>query len=340
MSDAATLQPQLAKLIAGERLTLPEAKQAFMLMMCGAVSEAQTAAFLTALRLRGETVEVITAGAQVLRAQATPVVAPPGTLDTCGTGGDGAGTFNISTAVALVVAACGVTVAKHGNRAASSKSGTADVLQRLGVKIDLTPDAAQRCLDKAGIAFLFAPTFHAAMKHVGPIRRELGFPTVFNLLGPLANPASTKRQLIGVFAKQWVQPFADVLTRLGSERAWVVHGTDGLDEITTTSESFVAELRDGAVRTFTVAPEDAGLARATPSSLRGGDPETNAAALQGLLRGEKSPYRDIVVLNSAAALIVADKAGDLKSGAAQAIDAIDSGRASRVLEKLIEASNA
>jgi anthranilate phosphoribosyltransferase len=262
------------------------------------------------------------------------IEAPADALDLCGTGGDAQGTLNVSTAAAFVVAACGVPVAKHGNRNMSSRTGAADVLEALGVRIDLEPPAAERCLHETGICFLFAQTYHPAMKHVAPIRRELGFRTIFNLLGPLSNPGGVRRQLLGVFSKDWVVPIAQVLQKLGAEKAWVVHGSDGLDEMTTTGASYVAVLDHGKISTLSVVPQDVGLEHASLSALKGGIPDDNADAIRKLLTGVKGAYRDIVLLNAAAALIVADKAHDLKDGIAQAEKAIDSGRAANVLGRL------
>jgi len=267
------------------------------------------------------------------------VEAPASAIDLCGTGGDGHGTLNISSAVSFVVAACGVPVAKHGNRNMSSRTGAADVLEALGVKIDLSPEAAGACLSEAGLCFLFAQAYHPAMKHVTPVRRALGFRTIFNLLGPLSNPARVRRQLIGVYAKEWLEPVAQVLATLGAEKAWVVHGNDGLDEITTTDITHVAVLEDGRVTTITIAPENAGLTRTTLASLQGGAPHENAAAIRLLFDGERGAYRDIVLLNTAAALMVADKVENLREGALLAAKAIDDGAAKRVLEKLIAVSN-
>ena len=336
MSD---LKPYLAKIADGAALSEADAESAFEVLMSGAATPAQIGAFLMALRVRGETVDEITAAARIMREKATKVDAPPGAIDTCGTGGDGAGTYNISTAAALVAAACGVTVAKHGNRAMSSKSGTADVLAELGVNLEATPDVIARALKEANIGFIFAQRHHNATKYVSPIRQELAQRTIFNLLGPLSNPAGAKRQLIGVFAHKWIVPLAETLKRLGSERAWVVHGSDGLDEITTTGKSYVAELRDGHVKTFEVTPEDAGLKRAKPAELTGGDVATNAAAMRALLQGKDSPYRDIVVLNAAAALVIAEKAANLKDGAALALQAITSGKAAKTLAALVAITN-
>jgi anthranilate phosphoribosyltransferase len=297
-------------------------------------------ALLMALRVRGETVDEITGAVTTMRAKMLAVQAPPDAIDVVGTGGDASGSYNISTCAAFVVAGAGVPVAKHGNRALSSKSGAADVLAALGVKIDL--DAAQvgHCIRDAGIGFMFAPAHHPAMKNVGPTRVELGTRTIFNLLGPLSNPASVKRQMIGAFSRQWIEPMAQVLKNLGSECVWVAHGSDGLDEITTTGPTHVAALESGKVRTFEIKPEDIGIARVKPEALRGGDAETNAAALMGVLKGNKGPYRDIAILNAAAALIVAGRAKDLKQGAALATKSIDSGEAEGRLDRLIAVSNA
>ena len=270
-----------------------------------------------------------------MRANATKVKAPTHVLDTCGTGGDGSGSYNISTAVALVAAACGAHVAKHGNKALSSKSGSSEVLEALGVKLNLSATALEKCINDVGIGFLFAPNHHAAMRHVGPTRVELGVRTIFNLLGPLSNPAGANRQLLGVFAKEWVEPLAHVLKKLGSERAWVVHGSDGMDELTTTGPSTVAELRKGEVTVFDVTPEDAGLPRAKPEDLAGGTPQENAEAMRALFDGAPGAYRDIVLLNTAAALMVCNKAKDLKEGVDMAALAIDDGGARSVLANLV-----
>jgi anthranilate phosphoribosyltransferase len=346
MSEASAtgLKPFLAKLADGATLSESESESAFAVIMEGGATSAQAGALLMALRLRGETVAELTGAARLLRAKALKVSAPEGSIDVCGTGGDGAGTLNISTAVALVVAACGVPVAKHGNRAMSSRSGTADVLAALGVNLDASVETVEACLREVGIGFLFAQRHHGATRHVAPVRQELGVRTIFNLLGPLSNPAGTTRQLVGVFAERWVEPLARTLGHLGSARAWVVHGSDGLDEITTTGPSSVADMTrrpDGsfAVETFTVTPEAAGLRRADPAALKGGDAADNAAALRALLHGRGGAYRDIVVLNAAAALVVADRAPDLKAGAAAALDAIMSGKAMKTLNGLIAVSN-
>ncbi|MEN6543761.1 anthranilate phosphoribosyltransferase [Parvibaculum sp.] len=329
----------IGKVASGLPLASDEAEAAFSIIMSGEATPAQMAGFLMALRVRGETVDELTAGARVMRQKALAVKAPADAIDIVGTGGDGAQTYNISTATSLVVASAGVPVAKHGNRAASSKSGTADALMALGVNLDIEPDAIARCIAEAGIGFMFAPVHHSAMRHVAPVRAELGTRTIFNLLGPLANPASVKHHSIGVFAPRWVEPFAETLRNLGSHRAWVVHGSDGLDELTTTGVSYVAEVNDGKIRTFEVTPEEAGLSRATLEDLRGGDPAHNAAAIVALLDGAPGAYRDIVLLNAAAALIIAGKAATLAEGAKLAANAIDSGAAKKVLARLVAVSN-
>jgi anthranilate phosphoribosyltransferase len=334
----AAMKAVLNRLAQGVTLTEDEAEQAFDIIMSGNATPAQIGAFLMALRLRGETVEEITGAVRTMRAKALHINAPSNAIDVVGTGGDASGTYNISTTTALVVAALGVPVAKHGNRALSSKSGAADILTSLGVKIDCEMNLVEEALWKANIGFLMAPRHHSAMRHVAGPRVEMGTRTIFNLLGPLSNPAGAKRQLTGVFAPQWVEPLAQVLGRLGSEKAWVFHG-DGMDELTTTGPSQVAELKDGKVTTFEVTPEMAGLDRAQKSDLVGGDPAHNAAALVALLDGAQGPYRDIVLLNTAAALIVADKVHDLKAGVTMAASAIDSGAAKATLEKLIGITN-
>ena len=332
-------KPLLAKLVDGRILTAEEAHAFFAACLRGEPTPAQVAAAVTALRIRGETVGEIAAFAAAMREAAMTLDHPYDAIDTCGTGGDGQHTFNISTAAALVLAGAGLKVAKHGNRALSSKSGSSDVLSALGVNLQANPAQQRRSLDQAGIAFLFAPAYHGAMRHVGPVRAELGFRTVFNLLGPLSNPAGAKRQVMGVYDPRLLEPLAEVLGRLGATRAWTVHG-QGLDELTTTGETEVAEWKDGAVRRFTVTPEDAGLPRADLAALRGGDAEENAAALRALLDGATGAYRDIVLLNAAAALVVADRAADLVEGAALAAAVIDDGRASTALADLVEATNA
>jgi anthranilate phosphoribosyltransferase len=335
MTTEADLKPFLAKLAEGRSLDADEAEAAFDIIMSGSASQAQIGAFLMALRVRGETVDEITGAVRIMRAKAVAVSAPADTIDVVGTGGDASGTYNISTAAAIVVAACGVPVAKHGNRALSSRSGAADVLAALGVNIDADFALVERAIREAGIGFMMAPRHHSAMRHVAGPRAELGTRTIINLLGPLSNPAGVKRQFTGAFAREWIEPMARVLGNLGAERAWVVHGSDGLDEMTTTGASYVAELSDGHVRTFEVSPADAGLREARPEDLKGGDPETNAAALRALLQGEAGPYRDVVLYNAAGALIVADKAETLMDGVALAAAAVDEGRAATTLEKLV-----
>ena len=329
----------LALVAGGERLSLDQARSAFEIMMSGDATPAQVGAFLMGLRVRGETVDELTGGAEALRERMVKVEAPADAIDTCGTGGDSSGTFNVSTAAALVVAACGVPVAKHGNRALSSKAGSADILAALGVNLDVEPARVERAIREAGIGFMMAPRHHGAMRHVAGARVELGTRTIFNLLGPLANPAGARRQLLGVFAHAWIEPLARVLGQLGSERAWVVHGSDGLDELTTTGPSHVAELRKGTVATFEVTPEQAGLPRARSEDLRGADAATNADALRALLDGVRGPYRDIVLLNSAAALVIADRARDLAAGVGRAVEAIDSGAAKAALARLVAISS-
>ena len=338
-ASLALMREVLGRIAVGHTMSEEQAEEVFEVIMSGDATPAQIGGLLMALRVRGETVEEITGAARVMRAKAVRVEAPEGAIDTCGTGGDGSGTYNVSTAAAFVVAACGVPVAKHGNRALSSKSGSADVLAALGVKVDADLALVRETLWSHNLGFLMAPRHHNAMRHVGGARVELGTRTIFNLLGPLSNPAGTARQVVGVFAAQWVEPLAQVLGRLGAERAWVVHGSDGLDELTTTGPSQVAEWRDGKVTCFEVEPEAAGLARCLPEQLKGGDAAENAAALTAVLNGASGAYRDIVVLNAAAALLVAGKTDDLKAAAAAAAAAIDSGRARSVLESLVAVTN-
>jgi len=336
--SSADLRTLLAKVATGERLSEAEAAAAFDAMMSGDATPAQMGGFLMALRVRGETVEEITGAARTMRAKALTIEAPADAIDIVGTGGDGQGSFNISSAAALVVAGSGVPVAKHGNRKASSLTGAADVLEALGVNIACDLSLVQRAIHEAGIGFLMAQRHHSAMRHVGPTRVELGTRTIFNLLGPICNPAGVKRQLVGVFAANWVKPVAEVLGKLGSERAWVVHG-DGFDEITTTGTTEVAELKNGKVTTFTVTPEQAGLRRARRDELKGADPAANAAQMVELLDGKPGPLRDIVLLNAAAALIIAGRARELPDGVALAAKAIDSGAAKRALARLVAITN-
>jgi anthranilate phosphoribosyltransferase len=336
MSDA--FKPLLSRLADGATLIGEDADEFFAACLRGEPSPAQIAAAVTAMRLRGETIGEITACAKAMRQAALRLDHPYDVVDVCGTGGDGAHTFNISTAVAIVAAGGGLKIAKHGTRAISSRSGSSDVLAALGVNITATPRQQRRALDEAGICFLFAPAHHGAMRHVAPIREQLGFRTIFNMLGPLSNPAGARRQVLGVFDSKWVEPLARVLGALGATRAWVVHG-EGLDEITTTGATQVAEWREGMVRLFRITPEAVGLDRAARADLRGGDPQENAAAIRDLLAGAKSAHRDIVLLNAAAAFMVADEVETLREGVARAAEAIDSGAASRALTLLVRATN-
>jgi len=328
MSD---LKSHILGLAEGATLSEKEARAAFSLIMSGGATPAQTGAFLMALRLRGETVAEITGAARVLREKALTIDAPPGAVDTCGTGGDKLGTFNISTTAALITAAAGVPVAKHGNRAVSSKAGSADVLQALGINLDAPIEVVKAALDTLGITFLFAARHHAAMRHVGAARGELGFRSIFNLVGPLANPARVKRQVLGVFSREWVVPMANVLKALKIEKAWVVHGAGGMDEISTLGPTFVAELDRGRVTTFEVSPEDAGLPRASLGQIKGGGPLKNSRIIRAILDGEKGPRADIAILNAAAALVVAGKVKTLKDGAKLARAAITGGKARALL---------
>jgi anthranilate phosphoribosyltransferase len=337
MSDA--FKPLLGRLADGGTLSEEDAGEFFDACLRGDPSPAQIGAALTAMRMRGETLGEITACARALRKAAIRLEPPYETIDVCGTGGDGLHTLNISTAVGFVAAGGGLKVAKHGNRALSSKSGTADVLTALGVNIGASSDRQLKALDQAGICFMFAQAHHGAMRHVSPIRAELGFRTVFNLLGPLTNPAGSKRQVMGVFAERWVQPLAQVLGALGAERAWVVHG-GGMDEMTTTGETAVAEYRDGGVRLFTITPEAVGLPRAALADITGGTPEENAEALRALLDGKTGPYRDIVLLNAAAAFLVGDKVETLREGVETAAAVIDGGRAKAALDTLVAVTTA
>jgi anthranilate phosphoribosyltransferase len=328
----------LGKLAGGAILSEDESAAAFDRMMSGDVTPSQMGAFLMGLRVRGEKVSEIAGAARAMRARALPIEAPPGAIDTVGTGGDGSGSFNISTAAAIVVAGAGVPVAKHGNRNFSSKSGAADILAALGVNLDCDMALVQRAIWEAGICFLMAPRHHTATRHVAPTRVELGTRTIFNLLGPLSNPAGVKRQLVGVFAPEWVRPVAEVLGMLGSERAWVVHG-DGMDEITTAGTTRVAELNSGAVTEFTLTPEQVGLKRVSAAELRGGDPAENATRLRALLGGEAGPLRDVVLFNAGAALTVAGRARDVTEGMDLATTAIDSGKARLALDRLVAITN-
>lgn len=334
----AELKPLIAKVANGESLNREDARQAFDVLMSGEATPSQIGAFLMALRVRGETVDEIIGAVSSMRSRMLAVTAPNDAIDIVGTGGDGLGTYNISTLASIIVAGTGVPVAKHGNRALSSKSGTADALSVLGVKLDIEPDLISRCIHEAGLGFMFAQRHHSSMRHVNPSRVELGTRTIFNLLGPLSNPAGAKKQLLGVFSPQWLVPLAEVLRDLGSESVWVVHG-EGLDEITTTGTTHVAALEDGKIRTFDLTPKDFGVDAAGIEDLKGGDGVVNAAALREVLSGRKNPYRDISLCNAAASLVVAGKALTLADGMKLAGSALDDGRAAAALDRLIAVSN-
>ncbi|MDA9543311.1 MULTISPECIES: anthranilate phosphoribosyltransferase [unclassified Bradyrhizobium] len=332
------LKSIIGKVATGASLSRDEAASAFDAMMSGEATPSQMGGLLMALRVRGETVDEITGAVAAMRAKMLTVQAPPEAVDIVGTGGDGSGSVNVSTCASFIVAGAGVPVAKHGNRALSSRSGAADVLASLGVRIDLKPEQVGRCVRECGIGFMFAPAHHPAMKNVGPTRVELATRTIFNLLGPLSNPAGVKRQMVGVFSRQWVQPLAQVLKNLGSDSVWVVHGSDGLDEITLTGPTFVSALHNGEIRNFEVTPEEAGLSRCEAGALKGGDADANAIALQSVLDGKPSPFRDVALLNAAAALVVAGRAKDLKEGVAIGVRSIDSGAANAKLKHLVTVS--
>jgi anthranilate phosphoribosyltransferase len=333
------LKSIIAKVATGATLSREESASAFDRMMSGEATPSQLGGLLMALRVRGETIDEITGAVSAMRAKMLKVTAPPDAVDVVGTGGDGSGSVNVSTCAAFIVAGAGVPVAKHGNRALSSRSGAADVLSALGVKIDVSPQQVSRCVTEAGIGFMFAPAHHPAMKNVNPTRVELATRTIFNLLGPLSNPAGVTRQMVGVFSRQWVQPLAQVLKNLGSESVWVVHGSDGLDEITLTGPTFVAALEKGVIRSFEVSPEDVGLKRVAGEALKGGDAAANAFALRNVLSGLPSPYRDVALLNAAAALVVAGRAKDLNEGLALGTKSLDEGAAADRLKRLVAVSN-
>jgi anthranilate phosphoribosyltransferase len=335
MSFAALLE----KTESGEDLPAAEARHAFDWIFGGDIPEADIGAFLLALHKKGETVDELFGAASSMRGKMQAIKAPPGAIDIVGTGGDGSGSFNISTAVALVAASCGVDVAKHGNRASSSRSGSSDILAALGVNLEPDAGVLEQCLNEAHVCFLFAPRHHPAMKHVAEARKKLGVRTIFNLVGPLTNPANVKRHLIGVYELEWLGPMAETLRALGSEEAWLVHGQDGLDEITTTAPTDIVELRHGLVRHFALTPEELGLPSAKPEELKGGDAAHNAAALKQLLQGARGPYRDIVLMNAAAALAVAGKGEDLRLNLLEAEDAIDSGAAQQTLNLVVKLTN-
>jgi anthranilate phosphoribosyltransferase len=333
------LKPMLAKVADGAALSRSEAETAFHVLMSGEATPSQIGGFLMALRVRGETVEEISGAVTVMREKMLRVIAPADAIDIVGTGGDASGSYNISTCAAFVAAGAGLKVAKHGNRALSSKSGSADVLMALGVKLDNGPDKISQCIEGAGLGFMFAPQHHASMKFVGPSRVELGTRTIFNLLGPLSNPAGVKRQVTGVFSKTWVEPLAHVLNTLGSESCWICHGEGGVDEIVPTGTTWVSELRNGVVRNFEMTPEDVGITRSSPEDLKGGDAAENAEALRAVLSGQACAFADAAVMTAGAALLVADKAQDLREGVVLARDAIRSGAALGCLSRLVEVSN-
>ncbi len=333
------VRPLLAAVASGRALTRDEAEAAFGLLLTGEATPAQTGAFLMGLRVRGESVDEIAGAVAAMRARMVRVRAPAGAVDIVGTGGDGHGTYNVSTLAAIIVAACGVPVAKHGNRASSSRSGSSDVLTALGLAADMRAADVERCLAEAGIGFMAAPMHHAAMRHVAAVRAELGTRTVFNLLGPLSNPAGVSRLLVGAFSVDWLEPLARVLGTLGAERAWLVHGADGLDEISTTGPTQVVAWEHGTIRRFVIEPEVHGLRRAALAELIGGDAAHNAAALRAVLDGAPGAYRDIALLNAAAALVVAGRAADIDAGLALAAAAIDAGGARAVLARLVQASH-
>ncbi|MEJ0012882.1 MAG: anthranilate phosphoribosyltransferase [Bauldia sp.] len=335
----ADLKAAIGKVASGAKLTQDESREAFGVIMSGEATPAQIGAFLMGLRLRGETIDEISGAVATMRDKMTKVEAPPNAMDVVGTGGDGSGSYNISTASAFVVAGAGVPVAKHGNRNLSSKSGAADTLTALGVKIDIGPELISKCIREAGIGFMFAPAHHSAMKHVGPARAELGIRTVFNLIGPLSNPAGVKKYLLGVYSPDWVEPLANVLMGLGAERAWVVHGHGGLDEISPAGDTKVAAIENGAVRVFTIRPDDAGLRPRELAEIKGGDSARNAEALRAVLDGERNAYRDTVLLNAGAALVVAGLARNLAEGAELAAATIDAGKATERLDRLVATSN-
>ncbi len=335
----AAIKDVLRKLANGTPLSEAAFCDALTLLSSGVATMPQQAAFLSLLRARGETVAELTGAARLMRAHMVTVDAPHDAIDVVGTGGDGHGTYNVSTCVAFVAAGCGVTVAKHGNRAVSSKSGASDVLAALGVRLDCSPHVVSQAITEAGVGFLWAPLYHPLMKVWAPVRAEIGFRSMFNLLGPMCNPAGVTRHLVGVFDQNWLSPFAETLRNLGAQRALIVHGADGIDELTTTGITHAAELKNGQIRALRISPEDAGLPRAQLSDLVGGEPRENAIALRDVLSGEAGAYRDIVLLNTAAALMVADRAADLKDGVQLAQQAIANGSALRALDMLVDISS-
>jgi anthranilate phosphoribosyltransferase len=336
MSD---LKALIAKVADGKSMSHDEAVMAFNVIMSGEAKPVQIAALLMAMRVRGETVAEITGAVSVMREKMIRVQAPEGAIDIVGTGGDSSGSFNISTCAAFVAAGAGLKIAKHGNRGLSSKSGSADVLKALGVKLDVTPEKVSDCIRHAGLGFMFAPQYHTAMKHVAATRIDMGTRTIFNLLGPLANPAGVKRQITGVYSKAWIEPLAQVLKSLGSEACWICHGKGGLDEIVPTGTTWIAELKLGEIKTFNFTPESVGIVRSNLEDLKGGDADENAVALKSVLNGTASAFADAAVMTAGAGLLVAGQVSDLKSGVAMARDAITSGAAAKTLKHLVEVSN-
>ena len=332
-------KPIISKISKGKTLTSSDADTAFSLIMSGSVTNAQIGAFLMGLSLNGETSDIIASGANMLRQNAIKIKSDSNTIDTVGTGGDGAHTLNISSAAAFVVAGAGVKVAKHGSRSLSSKSGAADVLSELGINLDCSFSLVQEALDKIGICFLMAPRHHVAMKHVGPSRVELGIRTIFNLLGPLSNPAFVKRQMVGVFDKRWLLPFAEALKKMGSTNAWIIHGRDGLDEVSISEITDVVELKKGKISEFSLDPSLYGFEKKELETIKGGDPKYNAIELKELLNGKEGPYKDIVLLNSAAALYVDNKVRNFLDGISVSKNSIDNGNAKNALKNLVEVSN-
>ncbi|MCG8491357.1 MAG: anthranilate phosphoribosyltransferase [Sneathiellales bacterium] len=339
MSTSLDFKALLAKIGGGQPLSVEEAKQAFNIILSGDATPSQMGAFLMGLHLRGETVEELVGGVSVLREKAKYITAPEGAIDVVGTGGDGHGTYNISTAAAFVAAGAGVPVAKHGNKAASSRSGTADVQAVLGINTECDLALTEKAVHEAGIGFMVAYRHHGAMRHVGPTRVELGLRTIFNLLGVMSNPAAVKRQLTGVYDPRWMRPMAETLKELGSEHVWIMHGADGLDELTTTGPSQVVELKDGEIREFEITPEEVGLSRVPLSDIKGGTPEENAEAMLKLFDGEAGPYRDVTLLNAGAAILIGDKCGTLEDGITLAAEAIDSGKARHAFEEMKRITN-
>ncbi|GLQ07218.1 anthranilate phosphoribosyltransferase [Sneathiella chinensis] len=329
----------IAKIAAGETLDIDQAKRAFNIILSGDATPSQMGAFLMGLHLRGETVDELIGGVSVLREKAKYITAPEGAIDVVGTGGDGHGTLNISTAAAFVVAGAGVPVAKHGNKAASSRSGTADVQAVLGINTECDLSLTEKAVHEAGIGFMVAYRHHGAMRHVGPTRVELGIRTIFNLLGVMSNPAAVKRQLTGVYDRRWMRPMAETLKELGSEHVWIMHGSDGLDELTTTGPSYVVEMKHGTITEFEITPEQFGLERVPLAALKGGTPEENARHLEALLDGKTGPYRDVTLLNAGAAILIGGKCDTVEEGIRLAADSIDSGRARHAMEELKRITN-